>query len=229
MPARYKEMKLRRWSANFAYAVGLITTDGSLSKDGRHITFTSKDREMINNFQKSLSIQNHVGRKSRGKEKEKRYYVVHVGDVRLYRFLLHIGLMPNKSKIIGEISIPKKYFFHFLRGHFDGDGTFYSYWDPRWKSSFLFYTVFISASRAHIEWLRKEIFLFLRITGHVTKGVNTSVYCLKFGKKESRRLLKKLYPRGTLMYLKRKRTKVEKALCIDRQHAQVEKLVNSPA
>jgi len=30
------------WSADFAYAVGLLTTDGSLSIDGRHINLTSK-------------------------------------------------------------------------------------------------------------------------------------------------------------------------------------------
>lgn len=32
------------WSPEIAYAVGLLTTDGSLSIDGRHIDFTSKDK-----------------------------------------------------------------------------------------------------------------------------------------------------------------------------------------
>lgn len=35
-----------KWSPKIAYAVGLITTDGSLSKDGRHIDLTSKDRRL---------------------------------------------------------------------------------------------------------------------------------------------------------------------------------------
>lgn len=232
MPAIAKGAKRHTWSADFAYGVGLIATDGSLSKDGRHISFTSKDLEMIDNFQKSLGVSVRIGKKSRGHEKEKRYYVVQVGDVRLYRFLESIGLMPNKSKTIGEVRVPKKYFFHFLRGHFDGDGTFYSYWDPRWKSSFMFYTVFISASRRHIEWLRQCLAHVLGISGHVTKGADTSVYLLKYGKSESRRLLKKMYARGSMMYLSRKREKVRRALEIDDLHtrnAQVEKLVNSPA
>ena len=38
------------WSSKLAYAIGLITTDGSLSKDGRHISFTSKDKEQVKNF-----------------------------------------------------------------------------------------------------------------------------------------------------------------------------------
>lgn len=44
------------WNTKFAYAVGLMTTDGCLSKDKRHIDFTSKDLEQILNFQKCLNI-----------------------------------------------------------------------------------------------------------------------------------------------------------------------------
>jgi hypothetical protein len=40
-------------SPDLYYAIGLITTDGSLSKDERHIVFTSKDKEMVQLFQKS--------------------------------------------------------------------------------------------------------------------------------------------------------------------------------
>jgi hypothetical protein len=45
----------------------------------------------------------------------------------------------------------------FLRGCFDGDGCNYSYWDPRWKSSFIFYVEFSSAGKEFIGWLRSEI------------------------------------------------------------------------
>jgi len=151
---------LIRWSSEFAYAIGLLVTDGSLSKDGRHIVLVSKDREMIENFMKALDFQNKIGRHSRGSSIDKKYYRVQFGDVNFYNFLLKIGLMPNKTKIIRDVKIPSKYFFDFLRGHFDGDGSFYSYWDPRWRSSFMFYTVFVSASKNHIEWLQKFILNF---------------------------------------------------------------------
>ena len=45
-------------------------------------------------------------------------------------------------KKLKSVVMPKKYFFDFLRGHFDGDGSFYSYWDKRWKSSYMFYVSF---------------------------------------------------------------------------------------
>jgi hypothetical protein len=203
-----------KWSPDFAYAIGLLTTDGNLSPDSRHINFTSKDKELINIFKKCLELSNRIGRKARGGSKEKKYYVIQFGDVIFYRFLLNIGLKPNKSKSLGELFILDKYFFDFLRGHFDGDGSFYSYWDPRWKSSFMFYTVFISASKNHIDWLRQKIFELIKIKGHITKGGKKICYQLKYAKKESLRLLKKMYYSCDIICLSRKRLKIKKALSI---------------
>ncbi len=118
-------MKIK-WSPDFAYAIGLIVTDGCLYGDGRHINLTSKDLEMIKNFLVALKIDVHIGRKSNGSNAEKKYYVVQFSDVLFYEFLKTIGLMPNKTKIMKEIVVPKKYFRDFLRGHFDGDGSVYS-------------------------------------------------------------------------------------------------------
>ena len=41
-------------SPDLSYIIGLITTDGNLSKDGRHFDFTSKDIEQVKNFKKIL-------------------------------------------------------------------------------------------------------------------------------------------------------------------------------
>src|SRR3989344_1512456 len=128
-----------QWSPEFAYAIGLLTTDGNLSPDGRHIDFTSKDLEQLNNFMKCTSIKVKIGFKISGFTGMKTTRI-QFGDINFYKFLLSIGLTPRKSKTLGAIDIPNKYFFDFLRGHFDGDGSFYSYWDPRWRSSFMFYT-----------------------------------------------------------------------------------------
>jgi len=80
--------------------------------------------------------------------------------------------MPNKTRIIGEVKIPKKYFFDFLRGHLDGDGSTYSYFDPRWKTSFLFYLSFVSASEKHTLWLRETIQSFFGSKRPYLKGAN---------------------------------------------------------
>lgn len=212
-PKPQSKVKIK-WSPDFAYAIGLITTDGNLSKDGRHFDFTSKDKEQIRNFKKCLGLKVKIGHKKSGFKGQK-VFRVQFGDVNFYRFLLTIGLMANKSKILSAIKIPNKYFFDFLRGCFDGDGHSYSYWDKRWKSSFMFYTVFNSASKTHIEWLQERIYILLGIKGHITVGGREKIcYQLKYAKKESLRILKKLYYSSDLVYLKRKYLKIKKALVI---------------
>jgi len=200
------------WSPELAYAIGLIVTDGSLSKDRRHINFTSKDMEMIQHFQNALQIECRVASKFSGFNKNEPAYYVQPGDVLFYRFLLDIGLMPNKTKTIGSLKIPKKYFFDFLRGHLDGDGCTYSYWDPRWRSSFMFYTCFVSASKRHVLWLNLMIANLLDISGHITHS--STVYQLKYAKAESLILLRKLYPNPKVLCLTRKRLKIIKMLAI---------------
>ena len=201
-----------KWSPEFAYAIGLIVTDGCLYSDGRHINFTSKDREQIDTFLRCLHISMHVGKKASGSFPEKKCFVVQIGDVLFYEFLVSIGITPKKSKTIGKIDIPEKYFFDFLRGHFDGDGTFYSYWDKRWKSSFMFYMEFISSSKKHILWLRKEIQKRIGIKGHITTSVRSSVYQLKYAKRESLKLIEKMYYNENVPCLSRKRDKVMNTL-----------------
>ena len=49
------------WSPHFAYAIGLLVTDGNLSPSGRHIHFTSKDLELVKLFQKALGVVFYVG------------------------------------------------------------------------------------------------------------------------------------------------------------------------
>ncbi len=203
-----------QWSANFAYAIGLLVTDGNVSPTKRHVNFTSKDLELVQLFQDALSISCHVGRKANGSVKEKRYYVVQFGDVLFCNFLKEIGIGPNKTKTIHKVFVPDEYFFDFLRGHFDGDGSTYSYWDPRWRSSFMYYLAFVSASKAHILWLQNEIRNRLTISGHITKTDSSSCYQLKFAKKEATILFKKMYSSPKDLFLSRKRLKIEKTLAI---------------
>jgi hypothetical protein len=202
------------WSSQFAYAIGLLVSDGNLSSNGRHITFTSKDIELINLFQESLGIQMFVGKKASGNSEEKKYYRVQFGDVLFYQFLLQIGLTPNKSKTIGTIAVPEEFFFDFLLGSFDGDGYTYSYFDPRFKSSFMFYTAFTSASREHVNWLRREICIKLAIKGHITTNADKTIFQLKYAKDESIPLLKKMYENKNVLGLSRKRLKIKEMLRI---------------
>lgn len=200
-----------KWSASFAYAIGLIVSDGSVSKDGRHVCFVSKDLEQIDNFQEALKLDNFIGLSNRGKTTQA--YRVQFSDVGFWKYLVSIGIFPAKSKTIAKINIPDEYFFDFVRGEFDGDGSIYSYIDTRWKGSLMFYISFASGSKDFIEWLQTEISVRIGIKGHITKpSGRNSVYQLRYAKQEACRLLEKMYEKEDSISLSRKRLKVKKIL-----------------
>lgn len=202
-----------KWTANLAYAIGLIATDGCLSKDGILIDLTSKDREQLINFSKCLCVNFTIGKKWNGTNNE--CLRIQFKNRFFYDFLLSIGLTPRKSLTMGKLLIPDKYFFDFLRGCFDGDGTFYSYWDKRWCSSHMFYVEFISASGKHIDWLRKELKDRIGVIGHVTNTKIGMTHQLKYAKKEALEIIKKMYYNRKIICLSRKRLKIEKVIKIE--------------
>lgn len=104
-----KEKVKIRWSANFAYAIGLLVTDGSLSKDGRHTDFTSKDIEQIKHFLSCLQISAFVGTrlaKIRGhistqvkKEKRNDFYQLRYSKYEAMRLVDKIYHAPGITKL----------------------------------------------------------------------------------------------------------------------------------
>lgn len=211
------------WTPHLAYVVGLITTDGNLSKDGRHIDLTSKDLDQVTTFSKLLGLNNKIGLKASGTFKNKKYYRVQFSNVHLYRFLLSIGLTPTKSKSLGELKIPDKYFADFLRGHLDGDGSIFTYQDKynqyhgRIYVNTRVFLYFISVSYPHITWLHKKINELAQVNGSLQKRLSKNrnrmtMWTIKFAKKESTKLLKWIYYKPNLPALKRKLTLTKRIL-----------------
>lgn len=214
------------WSPELAYAVGLLATDGNLSKDGRHIDFTSKDLLQIRNFKKCLGLSNKIGRKSRASDKQKKYFRLQFGDKLFYKWLMDLGMMPNKSKIMGRLNVPDKYFFDFLRGCFDGDGCINGYQDPRWPTSYMFYLRFMSASLKYLKWLDETVLRLCKAQGRIKSS--TRQYELVFAKKASRLVFKEMFRNKNGFFLKRKFLKAKGIFETDNKFsaARVMKLVN---
>lgn len=198
------------WSARLAYAIGLLASDGCLSPPFSLIDLTSEDHEQLENFIDCLGVPLRITYKPGGGGR--RYGRVQFKNVLFYKFLLSIGLTPKKSKRIGPLAVPGDFFWDFLRGLYDGDGSSHAYWDPRWKSSYMFYTIFVSASADFIDWLRAEIRSRTGFSGHTTCDKRGSVYQLKFAKKDSLVILRAMYHSANVVALSRKRLKVERIL-----------------
>jgi len=208
-----KKIISEKWDSNLAYAIGLLVTDGCMSKTGHLIDLTSKDREQLLNYSRCLNIKNKIGKKNNGHGQMA--LRIQFRNVFFYKFLIKIGITPAKSKTLGPLKIPDKYFFDFLRGCFDGDGYTYSYWDKRWKSSFMFYIGFASASIKFVHWLQNTIFSRLGIKGHITTaGLKNICYQLKYAKKDGFKLMKKMFYAPDVICLTRKRLKIEETLSI---------------
>ena len=213
-----------KWTPELAYAIGLITTDGCLSNDGRHIIMRSCDTQLLRTFKKCLNLSNRISETFHNGWCKKRAYRIQFSNVQFHRWLLKIGLSPRKTYTIGKLKIPNEYFPDFLRGHLDGDGYIQTYTDyyntfknPKYIYARL-YTRFTSASKNHVDWIRENIRSLLSIRGHIYQrkprraDQTTSLWEVKFAKKESIKLLSWLYHHPNVPCLVRKRKIAEKFL-----------------
>jgi len=211
-----------KWDENIAYGIGLLTSDGNLSPDGRHFYFVSIDRELVENLRKAFKLKNRITLRSRLRGGIERYYVVQFGDVALYESLNMIGITAAKSKTIKSVLVPRVYFSDFLRGLFDGDGTFYTFWDTRWPNSFGYQISFASASFPFVSWLKKQLTLRYGVKGFIRQG--DGVFNLRYVKGDSRKIFDMMYHSRNRLFLKRKYNKMKSAFKKDKKVAQLRKI-----
>ncbi len=195
----------RTWTADLAYVVGIIATDGNLSPDKRHISITSKDKEIITSVKRILGLQNKIGMKARGGAlHEKKYFVLQFGNMNMYEFLEDIGLTRKKSKTLSSLDVPKSFFRDFLRGCIDGDGSITVSKHPESKHPQLKLRL-CSASFDFVTWVKSEIARCLQVgTGWIYTTADGYMHTLTFGKKDSINILKQMYHDSAKFFLRRK-------------------------
>lgn len=204
MPHIRKELKIH--STDKWYLVGLIASDGNLSKDTRHIEITSKDRNFLRDLVKRLNIVNKVCIKNRGTKKQA--YRIQIANKNFYNFLLSIGLRQNKSRTLEALEIPGQFFGDFLRGLIDGDGSIRSWTHPtnlhkQWSLRIY------SGSQEFLIWLQDNIEKWLGCKGKFYRETrpkwDSFVYTLKYGKMAAKKILISCYYQGSFgLYRKRK-------------------------
>lgn len=211
------------WTPSLAYVIGLIATDGNLSKDGRHITMRSSDLDLLETFKTCLGLKNSIAQSHNNGYAKKPCYRVQFSNVRFYRWLLEIGLFPAKTYTLGEIKVPDQYFRDFLRGHLDGDGSVFTYLDTynfykgRNYTHLRLYVKFISASPEHIKWLYRTLINLTGFKASLTSRKpreikHVPMWEIKISKKESIKLLNWIYYQPDLPCLKRKKQLATKIL-----------------
>lgn len=116
-------------SNNDAYILGMIYSDGNLSKNCIEISLQEQDKELLESISKY--IYSKINLQYRQAKEFKKDNVIY-NQKSQYRFLLcsksvcnklrTLGLSENKSLKIRFPNIPEEFHSHFIRGVFDGDG-----------------------------------------------------------------------------------------------------------
>lgn len=189
---------------NLWYLVGLITADGSLSVDRRHIDLTAKDSRFLVKLKRILAIPQRVTRKSNGQGSVA--YHFQIGSIDFYKFLISLGLTPNKSKTLGPIKVPQGYFTHFLRGVTDGDGGIRTWRHPsngrqQWSLRI------VSGSEEFLIWLSRMVWKNMGAKGKIYKNdyEGHRSYVLKYGKMATIAVIEACYcSKKTDLFLNRK-------------------------
>lgn len=207
------------WSPETAYVVGLIATDGNLSGDGRHLTLTSIDRDLLETLRTCLSLTAKITPHSGGYGH--RALRVQWSDRHFYDWLLGLGLTPAKSLMLGPLAVPDEYFADFFRGCIDGDGTVLVYTDryhAAKKERYVYerlYVSLVSASRPFLDWMRARVSMLVGVDGDVSdrrQEGRRPFWRLRYAKADSIRLIGWMYYASNVPCLARKRAKAERFL-----------------
>lgn len=128
-----------------------------------------------------------------------------ISSISFYNFLMNIGLMPNKSKVVGKINVPTDFYNHFLKGVIDGDGCIGRWKHPR-NNCEQWSLRIVSASENFINWLKCKIELIMGAKGRIYReeAEGKERWILKYGKIASRRIFNECYECEPELELERK-------------------------
>ena len=206
------------WNPQIAYALGLMATDGNLSRRKGQMSLVSKDLEQIETLRRCLRLEAPISlvRSSAGFLHKVQWH-----DRRFYDWHLGVGLTPAKSRTIGALAVPDELFADFFRGCIDGDGCVLVYTD-RYHSTkserYVYerlYLSLVSASRPFLDWIQTSVRRVAGVKGAIHRSSGRGrrpVWALRYAKAESIRLLGWMYYAQDVPCLARKRAKAMRFL-----------------
>lgn len=206
----------KKWSPEMAYVLGFFAANGNMIKNkrGAHfVSFYSTDKELLEKVRLNLKSDLKISAKKINAKypNHKQAYVLQIGSKEIFKDLINLGMVPNKSLTIKMPNVPKKFLSHFLRGYFDGDGhvsvSTYQKKDRKNKSTVII-TGFTSGSEKFLEGLWKVLKEYKIIEGGTL--YKTDGHRLCFSANDSLRLYNFMYQKEKSLYLGRKKAIFER-------------------
>ena len=121
LPQAYKAINDRffsAWNPQMAYVLGLIMTDGCLTKS-RVVSLSLNDKELLEKVANAMSSEHTIA----ASRHQKGLYTYSFGRINIVQDLIGLGVSPRKSLNLKFPDVPKEYLRDFVRGVFDGDGS----------------------------------------------------------------------------------------------------------
>jgi len=198
------------WSPKMAYVLGLMMTDGCISKvkNGSYrISLCLNDKELLEKVTQAMGSEHNVV----PSKYQKGLYIFIIGRKKMAHDLINLGVKPRKSLDLKFPYVPKEYLRDFIRGVFDGDGCVYYLKGNKTK---LLATSFVSGSGKFIYDLEKA----LQHLGMPPKKIyeiqrKNTYYTLRYHHKQSMRLFRIMYENlQNNLCLKRKYDKFKRVI-----------------
>ncbi|HEX2960589.1 MAG: LAGLIDADG family homing endonuclease [Bacteroidota bacterium] len=195
----YDTSFFKSWTANMAYVLGVVFTDGNISEakfncegfkttcNTSRLSISQKEPELLEKIRSIMGTNARISaRKNNGIIDS--LYILTLNNDEMYHDLLCLGVTPNKSLTIQYPQVPEEFEWHFIRGLWDGDGSIY-------KDNGYGRAKFVSGSKEFIYQLRHRL---LSYDLQVTKVYpNHRSYELRITKKESLYKMRDLIYRDT--------------------------------
>jgi len=176
-----------RWSPEMAYVLGLIITDGCITRTGV-ISLDMNDKELLEKVKKVMGSAHNIT----PSRQQKGLYHFHFAREKLVEDLHKFGIFPRKSLTVKFPDVPGDFLTHFIRGVFDGDGSVLF---KKESKNFPLVTKFFSGSKDFIEKLEMKLqdLDMPKRTIYQQKTKNGLYYTIVYGHKDSKRLFTILY------------------------------------
>ncbi len=120
--SHYDVTFFREWSPAMAWVLGLIYTDGNLTRNC--VTLSSIDRELLEKVRVLVAPRNMIYTRRQSRDRDKTIDTFQIAHQGMVADLRRIGLQERKSLIMKFPDVPPDCTRHFIRGCWDGDGGF---------------------------------------------------------------------------------------------------------